>query len=108
MKKLPIPIDHGASILGALAFLDAEEDAAAGAQEIDFGSWDDDVDDDELREREALASEREIARLRRGEWVGEKPDIAKEMERKEPERKNEEEDVVRRVVVGLPDWRYML
>ena len=64
---------------------------------------------------EALASEKEVRRLRREEWVGERPG----------ERKVEvglgrgevgagksveevDQDAVRRVVDGLPDWGYLL
>jgi tRNA A37 N6-isopentenylltransferase MiaA len=69
--------DRGASILDALATLDAEEGNAA-AQGIDFGDWDDDIiDDDEHKKKEALASEREVARLRDVAWVGEKPALDK-------------------------------
>ena len=71
------PVDHGASILDALAALDADE-GTSSTQDIDFGDWDDDVNDNqEHKKKEALASEREVTRLKSVGWVGEKPGLNK-------------------------------
>jgi len=107
--------DAGNAILGVLAFLDAEDDAADEADNADdaFGAWSGESGMDGATE--ALASEKEVRRLRREEWVGERPG----------ERKVEvglgrgevgagksveevDQDAVRRVVDGLPDWGYLL
>lgn len=113
-----------------LTLLDASEDAA-NSHEDDFHDWDE-------GEGERLAGEREIGRLRRSEWVGERPvsvvnssrlgnDDAGigagavswgtregEAGRGRLDRDGDgdvdvvDQEAVGRIVGGLPDWGYML
>jgi len=98
--------DAGDAILGVLAFLDAEDEAAddADTAEDAFSAWSNEAGMDGASE--ALASQKEVRRLRREEWVGERPG---EKKVKSGEGEHEvDQEAVQRVVDGLPDWRYLL
>jgi len=103
--------DAGSAILGVLAFLDAEDEAQDDATTADdsFGAWSGESGIDV--ESAALASEKEVKRLRREEWVGERPG-EKGMGRSGTGLGHGEGEVdqaaVQRVVDGLPDWGYLL
>jgi len=100
--------DTGASILNILAFLDADEAGDEDDEDADNGRVPYDQHPSEV---EALAGERVIKRLRREEWVGERPVVSNRHvgEQKEKIRANEvDERVVEKVVGGLPDWGFML
>lgn len=102
--------DRGNALLNMLTLLD-ESESAAHNHEDDFHDWDE-------GEGERLAGEKEIGRLRREEWVGERPaarfergvgggmGIAKEEARSSIDVVDRE--TVEKVVNGLPDWSYML
>lgn len=113
------PIDTGASILNILAFLDAaDNDDGANEDEDDRTLY-----DQHPSEFEALAGEKIIKRLRREEWVGEKPVIGSQVNGVRDANRNNhpatvgrgqggadevDEKVVQEVVKGLPDWEFML